>query len=283
LNATKFDQTSIYFDACNYALTILGEAAPRYFSRLLQLSQVNTKEELESIILSWCPKESRPQAPTPTSSPSGEWAVGAKWGDAVRVQSEGGIMWRLRCSCGTFFKVSTNDTTPEHLRKCATCQLADELSESKREIVAKLDQTSTTVLQWHRAHDKLIWNRVHKALRLRDIDNDAEFARELHALCWVKISGHAGDYQDKGFKPSAWLGRVTDNCLRDYFKVTDNRARLAPMVPLPSEDSREAAAKPTKSEELLPAKAVRPKGASPHDKAKNVKHAGWDKAQKWNG
>lgn len=274
------DQTSRYFAATCYACEVLGDDAPRHFTRLYELSKYNTAEELQAIVDSWRPTP-QPTAP-PTPAP-GLWVPGSAWGDAVRVEPLGGIFWKLKCACGKVFKLSTNDTVPENRRKCDTCILADELSESKREIVAKLDQTSTTVLQWHRAHDKLIWNRVHKALRLRDIDNDAEFARELHALCWVKISEHAGDYQDKGFKPSAWLGRVTDNCLRDYFKVTDNRARLAPMVPLPSEDSREAAAKLTKSEELLPAKAVRPKGASPHDKARNVKHAGWDKAQKWNG
>jgi DNA-directed RNA polymerase specialized sigma24 family protein len=138
------------------------------------------------------------------------------------------------------------------------------------------------VLTWHRDYENLIWQRVYKALRSRDIDYDAEFVRELNALCWVKITEKAGQYRDRGFKPSAWLGRVADNCLRDFFKVTDNRERLAPTVPLASEDGRDAAAPPSKPEEIVPAKPTRSEGASPKDEALNSVQSKWDKAQKWN-
>jgi DNA-directed RNA polymerase specialized sigma24 family protein len=268
------DQTSRYFDAAQYCYEVLGDDAPRYFPRLHQLSQYNSSDELQAIIDSW-----RPAAPPPVPKP-GAWMPGSAWGSAVRVERQKGIFWKLKCACGKNFELSTNDTVSEQRRKCSTCQLADELSETKQEVIAKLDQTSTTVLAWHRAHDKLIWNRVHKALRQRDIQNE-DLARDLHALCWVKIFEHAGEYQDRGFKVSAWLGRVADNCLSDYFKVTRNRQRLAPTIPLTSEGGRDAAAPPTKSEEVLPAKAVRPEGASPRDAALNSKQALWDVRQNW--
>lgn len=75
---------------------------------------------------------------------------------------------------------------------------------------------------------------------------------------------------------------VVDNCIRDHFKISDNRERLAPTVPMISEEGRAAAAPPTKPWEALPAKAVSPKGASPNPKAKNRKQKDWDAAQKWN-
>jgi len=274
-------QTRAYYDACQYALKTLGEGAPRYFARLLQLSRYNTSEELTSIIDGWCPVGSQP----PPVKPSGEWSVGAKWGDTVRVGNDGGIMWRLRCSCGKLFRLSTNDTVkPEH-RKCDTCILADELSETKKELVSRLDEVSNLVLEWHKAHDKLIWNRVHKACAKRGIPSDwtgTQFKKELHALVWVKIAEKAGQYRDKGFKPSAWLGRVADNAIKDYFKVNDNRARLAPTTPIVAEDGRDAAAPATKPEEALPAKKVSSEGASPYEGALNKLYAAWDDAQKWN-
>jgi DNA-directed RNA polymerase specialized sigma24 family protein len=210
------------------------------------------------------------------------WLPGSAWGSAVRIACNGGIIWKLKCACGKNFELSTNDTVPEDQRKCPACVLADGRSETRRQIIFKLERTSTTVLAWHRDYENLVWQRVHKALRSRDIDYGAEFARELNALCWVKITEKAGQYRDRGFKPSAWLGRVADNCLRDFFKVKDNRQRLAPMVPLVSEESRDAAAPATKPEEILPAKVVRPEGASPSPKAKNGKQAAWDDRQKWN-
>src|SRR5580658_7448200 len=141
-----------------YAYQVRGVTAPKYRARLQQLAQYNSSEELHAIVDSWCPKESRP-AP---KAPAGAWAVGSQWGGAVRVERNKGIVWKLKCQCGKNFELSTNDTTPEHLRKCPTCILADEFSETKKEFVSRLDETSKLVLEWHRAHDKLIWNRVHK-------------------------------------------------------------------------------------------------------------------------
>ncbi len=274
------DQTSTYFAATQYACEVLGdETAARYFPRLHQLSRYNSPDELQAIIDSWRPA-SHPTAP-PTPAP-GLWLPGSAWGDAVRVECDGGIFWKLKCACGKVFKLSTNDTVPESKRKCSACLLADGGSEARRQIIFKLESTSRVVLAWHRDFEKLVWQRVHKALRQQDIE-DSEFARELNALCWVQITEKAARYQDRGFKPSAWLGRVADNCMKDFFRVTGNRERLAPTIPLVSEDGRDAAAPPTKAEERLPAKAGRPEGANPHDKALNSKQSSWDTKQGWNG
>lgn len=273
-------QTSVYYDACQYALTTLGEVAPRYFARLLQLSRYNTAEELTAIVDSWRPAESLP-ARLPKAPPAGDWAPGAAWGESTRVACETGIIWRLRCPCGKLFRLSTNDTVKLEHRKCDSCILADELSETKKEVISRLDEASHLVLEWHRAHDKLIWNRVHKACAARGI-SDGEFKKELHALVWVKLAEKVNQYRDQGFKPSAWLGRVADNAIRDYFKVNDNRTRLAPMTSMVAEDGRDAAAPATKPEETLPAKKVSSEGASPADDALNKLYAAWDDAQKWN-
>jgi len=270
------DLPSKYFDAAQYASSVL-EDAPRYFARLHQLAQHNSLDELKSIVDGWRRISERPKS---KPVPAGRWAVGSAWGDAVRVERDRGIFWKLRCACGKHFELSTNDTVDVARRKCPTCLFADELSQARQQIVARLESTSQIVLAWHRAHDKLIWNRVHKACRLRNI-TDPEFIRELHALCWAKISERAGGYRDQGFKPSAWLGRVADNCIKDFFKVTTNRDRLAPMSPL-IEDSRKAAAPPTRPEEVLPAKKTAPRGASPHDRALNPLQTAWDASQDWN-
>jgi hypothetical protein len=271
------DQTSRYFDAAQYAVNALGDTAPRYFARLQQLSRNNSIDELKSIVDGWGYGflKTRP-------IPAGLWAQGSAWGSAVRVGRDRGIFWKLKCACGKYFETSTNDTVDVARRKCSTCLFADELSQARQQIVARLESTSQIVLAWHRAHDNLIWNRVHKACRLRGI-TDPEFTKELHALCWAKISERAGGYRDEGFKPSAWLGRVADNCLKDFFKVTTNRERLAPTSCLISEDSREAAAPPTKPGEVLPAKKTVPRGASPHDKTLNPQQTAWDASQQdWN-
>lgn len=267
------DSTSKYFDATQYAYAVLGESASRYFSRLHQLSRYNSAEELRSIIDGWKPA-------TPPSPPApGLWTPGSRWGDAVRVAHDRGIIWKMKCACGQVFEASTNDTIPEDHRKCPACLLADDLSATKQTLVFKLEETAKTVLTWYRDYGKLVWDRVHKACDKRGLHDD-QFLRELHALCWAKIASVAGSYRDRGFKVSTWLTRVVDNCLRDHFKVNANRAKLAPTVPL-TEDSRDAAAPPTQSEEVLPAKPVRPEGASPD--GKNQKQANWDKRQGWNG
>jgi DNA-directed RNA polymerase specialized sigma24 family protein len=273
------DQPSRYFDAAQYCCEVLGDDAPRYFPRLHQLSQHNSPEELQAIIDSWCPA-SQPTAP---SSPApGLWLPGSTWGSAVRVARDRGIIWKLKCACGKNFELSTNDTIPEDRRKCPACVFANQRSETRRQIIFKLERTSATVLAWHRDFESLIWDRVYKALRSRDIDNAPEFARDLNALCWVKITEKAGQYRDRGFKPSAWLGRVADNCLSDFFKVTSNRQRLAPTVPLVSEEGRDAVAPATKAEEILPARPIRPEGASGNDRALNSRQTRWDRTQNWN-
>ncbi len=271
MNAS-LNQTSAYLDACLYACGVLGiETASRHFDRLLRLSEVNTKDELQGIIRSWRSPESRP--PAQVLEPAGPWAKGSPWGDAVRIESRGGIIWRLRCKCGTVFTRSTNDTVEPSQRKCDSCQLADELSASRQEVVSRLEATSQIVLAWHRAHDNVIWKRVRSAMSKHGIQ-DENFAKELHALCWAKIAERAGDYRDQGFRPSAWLGTVASNCIRDHFKVNDNRERLAPTSSLDSEEGRAAVAPATKPEECLPAKAIRPK---PHADAKqNLTHRAWD-------
>lgn len=283
----SYEQSSNYFDAALYAYQVLGVDAPKYLARLQQLSRYNSTDELHAIVDSWCPKDALASRPAPNKAPAPDlWTAGSQWGSAIRVARDRGIIWKLKCACGKNFELSTNDTTPQNKRKCATCIFADELSEATREHVAKLDETSTLILQWHRAHDKLIWNRVHKACAARGITSSdwstTQFKKELNALCWVKITQNAEKYQDKGFKPSAWLGRVADNAIKDYFTVNDNRQRLAPMTPLISEDSREAAAPATRPEEALPAKKTQPEGASPHPKAKNEQQRGWDAKQGWN-
>jgi hypothetical protein len=48
------DQTSKYFAAAQYASEVLGDA-PRYFTRLHQLSQFNTADELRAIVDGWRP------------------------------------------------------------------------------------------------------------------------------------------------------------------------------------------------------------------------------------
>jgi hypothetical protein len=272
-----YEQTTNYFAATLYACEVLGADAPKHFARLHQLSKYNDLEELKSIIDGWCPKDSRP---APKAPPAGAWAAGSQWGSATRVARDRGIIWKLKCQCGKNFELSTNDTTPEHLRKCPTCIFADELSETKKQFVSRLDETSKIVLEWHRAHDKLIWNRVHKACAKRGITSDwtgMQFKKELHALCWAKIAEKVCQYQDKGFKVSAWLGRVADNAIKDYFKLQYVAKRdVRKEVALLAEDCRDAVAPPTRQEEVLPAKSVRPKGVSPHNE--DTKASRWDEA-----
>jgi len=186
------------------------------------------------------------------------------------------FFWKLRCRCGKLFELSCNDTVPECRRKCPTCLLADDLAPAKTQLVFKLEETAKTILAWYEAHQKLIWSRVWKACHRRGI-SDQNFAKELNALCWAKISEKAGHYTDQGFRVSAWLGRVADNTIRDHFKGDDNRQKLAPTVSL----DIDPAARATRPEEAVPAQTVRPQGASPN--GKNPKQVNWDRRQKWNG
>jgi hypothetical protein len=82
-------------------------------------------------------------------------------------------------------------------------------------------------------------------------------------MCWVKITRVAGKYKDQGGKISQWIGRVAENCIRDYFRIAANRQRLRPTFRADREVLEAFAAPPTRPEEVLPAKPIRPKGASP--------------------
>jgi hypothetical protein len=77
----------------------------------------------------------QPQAFKPPAQP----LQGSAWGDSVRIEHVRGIHWRLKCNCGQKFVRSLNDTIPEHQRKCGTCVLSDELSATKKEVIARLD------------------------------------------------------------------------------------------------------------------------------------------------
>ncbi len=190
-----------YFDAAMYAYQVLGVAAPKYLARLQQLAQYNSSEELHAIIDCWCPKDALTSRPAPKAPAPDLWTAGSQWGSAVRVARNRGIIWKLKCQCGKNFELSTNDTTPEHLRKCPTCILADEFSETKKEFVSRLDETSKIVLEWHRAHDKLIWNRVHKACAKRGITSadwsTIQFKKELHALSGSRLLRRSGSIVTK--------------------------------------------------------------------------------------
>lgn len=226
------DTTSVYFAAATYTLDTFGSEGARYFDRVYQLSASNTLDEIKSIVDGWKRASDR-DCPKAKPVPAGRWARGSAWSDtAVRVAHDRGIVWKLKCSCGKTFQRSTNDTIPDARRKCSSCQLEDELTEANQELVTRLKSTAQTVVEWHRHHDKLIWSRVHKACRLRDI-TDPDYANELHALVWAHIASVAGQYRDRGFKPSAWLGRVADCAIRDHFKVKANRERLAPTEQYP--------------------------------------------------
>jgi DNA-directed RNA polymerase specialized sigma24 family protein len=146
-------------------------------------------------------------------------------------------------------------------------------------ITAHLKKSNQIVNEWHEQFDKLVWSRCHKACRLRAIGSaDSELVQSLHDLCWGKISAKADKYHGKS-KASTWLTVVCDNTIKDYFKVNDNRARLAPMSSIASEECREMA---DPAGIQCPERCTRPAGASPRDEAKNLKQREWDWGQKWN-
>jgi DNA-directed RNA polymerase specialized sigma24 family protein len=261
LNAQNNQIISVYLAAVEYACQTLGfETAARHFDRLHRLAQFNSKEELESIIRGWRAPDALPLPPPDVVGP---WGRGAQWGNAVRVESTGGIIWKLKCRCGKAFTRSTNDTVEERFRQCDSCILADELTATRQEVIARLEQTSTTILAWHKAHDNVVWKRVRKAQVARQLDEN--YARELHAMCWAKIAERAGSYQDMGHKPSAWIGTVASNAILDHFKVAIHREELAPTSRL-IEGSRTDCTNP----EALPAEPVRPKGAKPDSSDPNT-------------
>lgn len=269
------EQTSTYFDACQYACDRLDSRAFGVFPRIQALAKFNSLDELKSIIDGWA-------GGPPKAVPTGPWAPGATWGDSTRIEHQGGIFWSLRCQCGTVFKTSTNDTVPEDHRKCENCRLADELSEERQAVNARLETTAKKILDWHKEHDGVVWMKVHEAMRARHIESSSwsgqQFANDLHALCWVKIAAVADAYQDEGVKVSAWLGTVAKNVLLDFFKVDFRRNEIAPTGPIPPQG---VPAPPTKPEEELPAKAARPVGSRPDNE--DTRLSPWDKRQEWNG
>ncbi len=267
------DQTSVYFDACQLAFNVLGETAPKYFTRIQQLSQTNTLEELQAIINSW----SNGLKPQVRVIADGLWKPGSMWGSSMRVEHESGIFWKLKCACGKFYSTSTNDTVAEHLRKCPECVLADLIARDPA-TVARLQETAALVRDWFDAYDKLIWAEVHATCRRRKIANE-DMRRELHALCWARISKNAVKYKDMGFKPSAWLVRVAHNAMVNFFDTEINyRPKLKPLkenfekygIPNPNA---------TAPEERLPARRTVSPGASPRDDAQNKKSRAWDARQ----
>jgi hypothetical protein len=267
---THHQHNSIYFDACDYAVVRLETNAPRYFPRLHELAKVNSLEELKAIVDSWADA-----LPTAKPIPDGLWKEGSRWGDSVRVECDRGIFWKMRCACGRVFHRSTNDTVPESRRKCSTCVLADELSVANQAVIARLEDTSRRVLEWHRVHNKLLWSRVYKALCQRGIDYvDDNVARELNAMCWAKITAVADQYRDHGHKVGTWLVRVADNTLRDFFKVKTNRERLAPTRELDARSDGGANIADPRGPRP-PAKPVRPRGADPQDH--KAKPTAWDR------
>lgn len=280
---SRQEQISIYVAAVEYACQTLGfEPAVHYFDRLLRLAAVNSQEELCAIVDGWCRayhqgvKSLPVTAKTPPSSSDGPWAKGARWGNSTRVESDGGIMWKLKClSCGKDFKTSTNDTVPLEKRQCPACCLAQEMSSATEEVIAQLRQRQETLQEWFKAHDRLVWSRVHRACDKRGI-HDSRFKDELHALAWVKIAEVVGRYDAVKGKASGFVGTVATNAIRDHFKINDNRQRIAPTSPLASEEGRDAAG----PGQWVPEKPVHPQGASGHDRAINKQGEAWDSAQR---
>jgi hypothetical protein len=92
---------------------------------------------------------------------------------------------------------------------------------------------------------------------------------------WTKIAAVANQYSPERGKAGSFIGTVATNSIADFFRVNDNRERLAPMVPMIEGDKNRAAAAPaTKPEEILPAKATAP---LPNGDAVDARRAGWDK------
>src|SRR6185437_13499559 len=90
----------------------------------------------------------KPQTSTETPEPL-DWQPGSKWGQSTRIFRIAGICWTLQCPCGALFDASNNDTTPEHKRKCSTCQFADDLTTERQELLKDLDSFSKTLVDWH--------------------------------------------------------------------------------------------------------------------------------------
>lgn len=248
------DQTSVYFDAAKYACEILGHSAGKYLSRLFDLAQYNSVDELKSIVDGWA---NGLRIVIPDRRP-GPWAVGASWGETTRIEHDKGIFWRVRCRCGKYFKISTNDSIADERRKCDNCLLADDLSAERQAVNAQLETSAAKILALHRQWDKLVWKKVRSAIHARGLVVDEEFSKELHAHVWAHVATKIDSYRDTGYTIQTWLGTVVTNCLKDYFKTIDNRERLAPMEPLPLETPDPAHTQP-------PAKPVRPAGAKPDE------------------
>lgn len=267
------ETNSTYFDTARYACEVLGHSAGKYLTRLFDLSRYNSADELKAIVDGWA-NGLRIVVPDRRQGP---WAVGAKWGETTRIERDSGIIWKVRCRCGKYFKVSTNDTVPEERRKCDNCRLVDELSEQRQVINKQLESTAATVVEWHRRHDKLVWLKVHTALRARGIDygtaTGRSLANDLHAMCWAKLTSVADQYDATKGKLSGWIAQVAKNAIADHFKVQGRRDELAPPGDMPNKGTPAVATKP---EEIVPAQPSRPVGASPKGDALNSAQSNYD-------
>ena len=251
-----------YFEACFYANQVLGDSAPRRFSKLRQLARDHDLVYLRSSIDSWNPQIQ--SAPLPAV----DWTPGMQWGDLTLVKHIGGIIWDCRCSCGKMVKkVSCNYTTPDHLRKCDTCQLADSLKEGQQAIVRGLTEIAERVLELHRKHDKLIWHKIRKAFKLYSMPYDETLAKDLQAATWARVTEKLAGYQDQGFKITTWLGSVCDGVTRDHLRQHNNRQRLVPITSLTALDNNgdkvEDPNAPQPIHQSKPAKSTAPKGSGP--------------------
>jgi hypothetical protein len=253
--------TNPYFQACMYASEILGDAASRRFPDLLRLAESHDLAYLRRSVDSWTPQTQTVAPVVP------DWHVGMTWGDFTLRKHVKGIVWDCRCSCGKMVKkVSCNYTTPDALRKCDTCQLSDSLKEGQLAIVKGLTEIAARVLELHRNHDKIVWHKVRNGLKRYGIPYKDELGRDLHAMAWVRISEKLAGYQDQGFKITTWLGAVVDTTVREFMKTKAVHNRLAPMVPLDTEndhDHNRELMDNLNSPSSLPARPVRLKGAEP--------------------
>jgi len=271
------NENSVYFDAARYASERLGEIAPKHFQRIQYLSQTNTLDELRGIIDSW----SRGLKPSARKIAAGLWKPGSAWGNAVLVQHERGVFWKLKCHppCNKFFSMSMNDSVPDWQRCCPEC-FAEELSKRDPAKLEKAKTIAAMVLEWYDAHDKLIWREINRTCRKRRI-TDETVKNELHCLVWLRISEKAATYKDIGFKVSSWLATVAHNALINFFEKDWHRQELAPMTPFADDAGNYGVPNPNPpcAAERVPAKKVASQGASPHDGELNLKQAAWDSQQ----
>ena len=271
---------SVYFDAATYASGVLGAEAVTRFPEIHRLAKSGLSlEQIQQEIRHWSGTPALP--PNPDAI-----AVGGKYGKSTRTRHVRGLMWKLECPYGHAYEQSTNEFVAIEAR-CPVCERSTVVTDEQQ-------KTQANVGVWFKAHDQLIWMKVYKALRNHNIiyGYDDPFAKELHAHIWAHIVAQADHYQDQGYKVTAWLGTVADNCLQDFFKVQYRRNELAPTTAVLNEDGTERTDLPVQTDWGLVSEpklshstkagvtqARGPLGASPKDDANNAPYEGWDVAQ----